>query len=219
MEENKVVESGENTNGDNTISVEAIKDYISNNLSDNSVIDLVKDINNKFLETEHGKNYLQPKLDSFFSKGLESFKIKTLPTLIEDEISKRNPAETPEQKRIRELEEKITRQELDKNRSNIKAEATKLLSEKGLPVSLADYLYFDTPEGARNAINNLEIDYQMTLNKAVTDKLKTTSKVPTNTNVTEIGDMTKAKLMSMSLKESTEFYNKNPELYKRIMGS
>ena len=57
-----------------------------------------------YLETDEGRQILQPRLDQYFTKGLETWKGKTLPGVIEEEITKRFPGETEEQKRLRSLE-------------------------------------------------------------------------------------------------------------------
>ena len=73
-----------------------------------------------YLATEQGKKFIQPKLDRYFNKGLESWKTNHLETLVNDEISKRYPAETPEMKRIRELEQKLEAQ----SKENLRKELT-----------------------------------------------------------------------------------------------
>ena len=40
-----------------------------------------------FLDGEQGKKYLQPKMDAYFSKGLDSWKANNLEKLINDESS------------------------------------------------------------------------------------------------------------------------------------
>lgn len=87
----------------------------------------------KFLETNEGRKVLQPKLDAHFSKSLETWKANNLEALIEEEIQKRNPTETPEQKRIRELEEKLQKQEREAKLAKLKEKALQHATEKGLP--------------------------------------------------------------------------------------
>ncbi|MEH7346463.1 DUF4355 domain-containing protein [Bacillus sp. JJ1532] len=94
-----------------------------------------------FLDTDEGKRLLQPKLDQYYTKGLDTWKSNHLQKLIDDAVSKAtNPNETPEQKRIRELEEKIANSEAESLRKELKANALSQLSEKKLPTFLVDYL-------------------------------------------------------------------------------
>lgn len=213
----------ENTNNANNkeLTFEDVLGFLQSNSESEEVKSYTETNVKKYLDSERGKLYLQPKLDSFFSKGLESWKAKTLPSIIDEEILKRNPTETPEQKRIRELEEKLNRQELNTQRNAIKATSMKVLNSKGMPTSFADYLTFDTEAGARNAINNLELEWTVALDKAVTERLKTNGKNPKgqeNAGFDPKG-MTREKLLKMPLKESTDFYNNNPDLWRTIMNS
>lgn len=94
-----------------------------------------------YLDTEDGKRLLQPKLDQYYTKGLETWKSNHLQKLIDEAVSKAtNPNETPEQKRIRELEEKIANSEAESLRKELKANALTHLSDKKLPTFLVDYL-------------------------------------------------------------------------------
>lgn len=192
---------------------EKVIDYLN---SDNNIY---KEVVEEFLTTEQGKNFIQPKMDSFFSKGLETWKINNLDKIVSEKVAELNPSETPEQRRIRELEEKLNRQESATKQTNLKNKAINYLSEKKMPTSIAEYIKADTEEGVRNTINNLEIEWTLALDEAVTKRFKEAGNTPkgaTSSNK-DTGAMTKEKLMSMSVKESTEFYNKNPQLFRQIM--
>ncbi|MCM3394862.1 MULTISPECIES: DUF4355 domain-containing protein [Cytobacillus] len=94
-----------------------------------------------YLDTEEGKKILQPKLDQNFTKGLETWKSNHLQKLIDEEVAKvKNPNETPDQKRIRELEEMIANDRAEKLRSDLKSSAVTSLTDKKLPTFLVDYL-------------------------------------------------------------------------------
>ena len=43
----------------------------------------------KYLESDDGKKYIQPTLDKYHSKGLESWKASSLPKILDEEIKKR----------------------------------------------------------------------------------------------------------------------------------
>jgi hypothetical protein len=100
-----------------------------------------------FLDTEEGKKILQPRLDSNFTKGLETWKSNHLQKLLDDAVAKaKNPNETPDQKRIRELEEKLAQSDAEKLREQLKNEAVSSLTEKKLPTFLVDYLLGNNSE-------------------------------------------------------------------------
>ena len=63
------------------------------------------------LEIAEGQKLIQPKLDKYFNKGLETWKQNNLEKLIDEEIAKRYPEETPEMRRIKELEQKLAEKE------------------------------------------------------------------------------------------------------------
>jgi len=203
------------------VTFEDVKKFMEENKATQEVLDFTKTNAQAYLETEDGKKFLQPKLDSFFSKGLETWKEKTLPTIIEDEIKKRNPEETPEQKRIRELEDKINNQEKANLKIKLNAQTTKELSDRGLPTGLVDYLNFETEEVMRDSINKLDEMFKPFVDKAVETRLKDTGKTPKGKQETGFDEktMTKEKLLAMSTKESTEFFNQNPELFRQLMSS
>lgn len=171
-----------------------------------------------YLDSEDGKKFLQPKLDSYFSKGLDTWKNNNLQKLIDEEVSKRNPAETPEQKAMRELQVKMAKIESDK----IKAEQVNigqaLAVEKGLPTSLVPYFVGDNESDTRTKMNFLELEFKSMLEKQVEARLKSASATPiVNSNVGG-GDSTPVAkdFMSMSYAERVELYEKNPKLYMQL---
>lgn len=100
-----------------------------------------------YLSTEDGSKILQPIKDQHFSKSLETWKAKNLQSIIDEEVGKRNPKETDEQKRLRKLEEENAAIKKQNRLSDMKGKAVKFASEKNIPVSLFDHLsYPDTEE-------------------------------------------------------------------------
>ena len=82
--------------------------------------------------TTEERKAIQPILDKYHSKGLESWKEKNLPK-IKDEIQKKlNPEETPEQKKLRELEDKLSQSEAERKRERLRNKAIAIVTEKGL---------------------------------------------------------------------------------------
>ena len=208
-----------NQNNQNKEEVTISKEQIEKFLATKEGQDFLQPKLDSFLATKEGQDFLQPKLDSFFSKGLSTWKENNLTKIVEDEIVKRKPEETPEQKRIRELEEKLNAQEKNAFLSNLKTKATKELNSKGLPSELTDFMLYDSEEVMRDSINNFENVFKAYVDKAVDTRLKGTGKTPNTGQKTGFNEkaMTKEKLLSMSLTESTEFYNQNPELFRKLM--
>lgn len=136
---------------------------------------------NAFLDTPEGKKLLQPKLDQHFTKGLETWKEKTLPGLIEEEIKKKFPDETEEQKRLRKLEEELEKERQARVKSELLNKATTLATQKGLPVDLVAYFVGQDEETTVANIGNFETVFQKHLQAAVEAKFKENGRAPVNT--------------------------------------
>lgn len=131
-----------------------------------------------FLDTPEGKKLLQPRLDQHFTKGLETWKEKTLPTLLEEEIKKKFPAETEEQKRLRKLEEELEKERQTRIRAELMNKATTLATQKGLPVDLVSYFVGQDEDNTVNNLTALENIWQQHLEKAVAEKFKDNGRSP-----------------------------------------
>lgn len=158
-----------------------------------------------FLETDEGKKLLQPQLDSYFSKGLDTWKKNNLDKLIDDEVSKRNPQETPEQKQLRELQEKINKMEQEKTREALKNVALTKLSEKKLPTSLVDLLIGQDQETTLANLTKYEETFTSNLQALVDEKLKaggTNPKDGTPPNNDDLSKLSPTQLMSMGYSQA-----------------
>lgn len=169
-----------------------------------------------YLESDEGKKLIQPKMDSYFSKGLDTWKNNNLQKLIDDEVAKRNPAETPEQKAIRDLQQQMAQANAEKVKAEQIALGQAIASEKGLPTSLVPYFIGDNESDTRQKLNFLEMEYKSTLEKQVEARLKNSNTTP-NVNVNK-GNEGEAPtdLTKMSYSERLELYNKNPQLYMQL---
>ncbi|MFE6377303.1 DUF4355 domain-containing protein, partial [Bacillus subtilis] len=88
----------------------------------------------QFVEAdEDAKKWMQSEKDRFFSTSLNSWMESTFPQKLEEEIKKRYPDETPEQKRIRELELKNEEFERNAKIEKMRTMALKTASEKKIP--------------------------------------------------------------------------------------
>ncbi len=203
--------------------INEIKAYIEQNKDNEEVQQLANsfitpDRINGFLEGEDGKKLLQPKMDKYFNKGLESWKANNLNSIVETEVSKRFPAETPESKQLREMQEKLNNMESQTAFEKRKGQAIKSLNEKGLPVGLADYFHADTDEGIGEVISYLEIEWKNAIEKSVTEKLKGHTP-PASQSTGADTTLTKEKIASLPVKDRMKIFNENPELWNKIMNS
>ena len=90
-------------------------------------------------ENEDAKKWHSSQLDSHFTKSLKTWKENNLNKEVEKEIAKRFPAETEDQKRIREMQQKIEQMEAENKRKDLFASATKKANEVGLPIDMVDF--------------------------------------------------------------------------------
>lgn len=138
-------------------------------------IDSVKE----FLEKdEAGKKYLQSLNDAAVTKGLATFKEKTMPGLIEEEIKKKFPDETEEQKKLRILEDDQKKLKDEIKRKDLLNKATTLAVEKRLPLKLVERFLGDDEEGTIKNMELFEAEYNAGVTAAVDAKFKENGREP-----------------------------------------
>lgn len=111
------------------------------------------------------KGYAQSQIDSFVSKGVESFKTNKMPTYIQEAVKKATEPKdlTPEQKQIKELEEKFAQLEKEKleaekrvNRQNLIDDCRKYTAEKNYPTQINEMLDFFVGENLQVSKENVD---------------------------------------------------------------
>jgi len=126
-----------------------------------------------FLEKdEAGKKYLQSQKDAAVTKGIETFKEKTMPNLIEEQIKSKFPEETAEQKRMRELETKQQKLEAEIKRKDMLNKAINYATEKKLPIKFVDRFLGDDENSTIANIDSFGEIYSEAVSKAVEAKFK-----------------------------------------------
>jgi hypothetical protein len=162
-----------------TINLEAVKKFLSDNKENTEVKAYLGELSaptvegvEGFLDTPEGRKLLQPRLDSNFTKGLNTWKEKNLDKLVEDEVKKRNPEETPEQKELRKLREEIESERKARNRESLVNKALKVAKEKSLPDGIIDFFIAEDEEGTTANLVKLEEEYNKAVTAAVDAKFK-----------------------------------------------
>ena len=112
-------------------------------------------------------------------------------------------------KRVAELEAKEKAFALMEN----KVSATKVLSDRGLPIQFVDYIVAEDAETMMTNINNFEKAWKAALADAVNARLA--QPAPKGSTVTQTG-LTKEQFQKMSVSQQAELYKTNPELYKTL---
>ncbi|HDC9561716.1 TPA: DUF4355 domain-containing protein [Staphylococcus aureus] len=147
-----------------------VKDYL-NGLKTVSVDDV-----KGFLDTEEGKRFIQPELDRYHSKGLESWKEKNLEDLIEQEVRKRNPEQSEEQKRISALERELEKRDAEAKREKLRSNALGKAQELNLPTSLVDRFLGDSDEDTEQNLKALKETFDKYVQKGVESKFKSSGR-------------------------------------------
>ena len=129
-----------------------------------------------FLETDEGRRLLQPRLDRYFAKGLKTWQEnnleKEVQARVEAKIKELYPDETPEGKKLRELEKKIEEAERRRIQSELKSLVTTEAHAKGLPVELAQFAVAGDEETTRENLAKIEAVFKAAVQEAVKAKFK-----------------------------------------------
>ncbi|HDE7673311.1 TPA: DUF4355 domain-containing protein [Staphylococcus aureus] len=147
-----------------------VKDYL-NGLKTVSVDDV-----KGFLDTEEGKRFIQPELDRYHSKGLESWKEKNLENLIEQEVRKRNPEQSEEQKRISALEKELEKRDAEAKREKLRSNALGKAQELNLPTSLVDRFLGDSDEDTEQNLKALKETFDKYVQEGIESKFKSSGR-------------------------------------------
>ncbi|MCY8247493.1 DUF4355 domain-containing protein [Bacillus inaquosorum] len=143
-----------------------------------------------FLETDEGKRLIQPRLDSHFTKGLETWKANNLDALVDAKVKELYPEETEEQKRIRKLEKELEDQKTAAQREKLLNKAVSYASEKQLPADVVEFFIGEDEESTMKNLGAFEEKYNAALQKAIETKfqengrdVQSGSNEPTNQNL------------------------------------
>lgn len=167
------------------------------------------------------KSFIDSEKDKHSSKAiataLENFKTKDMKKLIDAEVLKRTgDNETPEQKRIRELEQQFETLQKEKKHAEMVSKYKDVLNEKKIPSQLVDFLLSDDDQVTNANIDLFENSMKVFIDAKVEERMKDTSYTPPR----DKGDtkaITKEEFLKMDLIEQSNFANENPELYQEIM--
>ena len=182
---------------------EALKDYLQGKLISPEGV-------KTYLDTTEGKKLLQPILDRYHNKGLESWKQNNLEALIEEEVSRRNPAETEEQKRIRRLEQQLNEEREYRKRTELTAYAQRLAAEKGLPSDIVDFVIGADLEATETNIETFSRVISDTVQTQVKSRFKDTGRTIPQTRTSSMGEIESLK------KQYAEAQEKNMPLQIRV---
>lgn len=179
---------------------------------------------------ENVKNYLagdeklvQSLTDKRVTTAIDTWKQNNLETEIEKALVSRGYKETEEQKALRELRGELDALRKDKTMAELKTQAIGKLAEAGLPASMVDLVMTDTIEGVGVRIEQLKLNMDLAVTKAVDAKMASTGATggeggidpkKSNGNATH----TIESFMQLSRIEQNQFAVNNPEEFNKLMG-
>ena len=125
------------------------------------------------------KEYVNQQKDQHFSKSIETWKANNLQKLVDEELNKRNPKETAEQKAFRELQEEVKELKLAKTTAENRADAVRSFNAEGLPEDLLDVLDYTDAEKMQAQIERIKTAYKDILSRQVEEQVaKKTGRKP-----------------------------------------
>lgn len=164
---------------DDNANVDELLDFAkSNNNFDVNKVTL-DDYKNMLANNQEIKGYYTSTVDSKVSRSIETWKKNNLNKIIEEEIKKRDNSNlTPEQKQIKELQEKLNNMEQEKVKQELLNTNRTKLKEKGLSEDLAKYINTDEDIEFFNTLINDSVS------KGVKEKINNASyEPPQDTNI------------------------------------
>lgn len=196
---------------------EEVQQYLKDNANSSEVQELFKptaETVNSFLDTEEGAKLLQPRLDSHFSKGLQTWKDNHLAKIIDNEVLKRGE-ETPETKRIKELEQRVAQAEQERTQERLKNIATTTLSEKNLPIELVGLLVGTDEDTTNKNIDLVANVFDKAIKTSVEERFKSNGRQVGN-NSQEQKTITKEEFDKMTYAQKVELYQNEPETFNKL---
>lgn len=178
----------------------------------NPLAGLTKDNVGEFIEKNE---ILKSHRDSFTTKSIETWKANNLQKLIDEGVVKANPEETPEQKQIRELKEAFNNSEAARKRETTRNIVIKTLTEKNLPVELADYLIGENEETTNANITAFEAAILADRKVISEGILKTNGRAP-GSGKPNPNPSNPWKKESYNLTEQMKIMKNNPDLAKTL---
>ena len=155
---------------------------------------------------------IQSESDKRVSQALETQAKKHKRELSLSKLDDEAREKAEKENRIAELEEKLARYEIEKNKSEIKS----VLASRGLSAIFADILNItDDVEKNQANIDTLDKEFKLAVKNEVEKRLaSSTPKGNGNGSV----ELTKDNAKKLSINELNELYTKDPDKFKELFG-
>lgn len=130
----------------------------------------------QFIETDEGQKAFQPIFDQKVTKAINTYREKTVPSLIEEEIQKRFPAKTEDQKQIDALRLEMEQMKAEKTKAEQQSIALEYATKLNVPSDLATHFLGSSAEETRTQIETLSKVLEAERQKVRDSLLKETSR-------------------------------------------
>lgn len=178
---------------------EEVKNYIGGFITSDRVTE--------FLEKEDGKKILQPRLDSYFTKGLSTWKENNIEKLLDEEIKKRFPEKDVKDVELEKVKAELERIKADALRKELTNKALLIADEKKLPKDLVDYFIGNDEENTTKNLERLESVFSKHVESLVQERLKTDHSY-TPPKGDDKGKVSMEDLSNMSVDEINKLWDK-----------
>ncbi len=164
--------------------------------------------------TQENKSFSQADFDREISKMYDKFEKKFSKRAEEAQklasMNAEDKAKYEFEQRVKELENKEKEWTLKEN----KYEASKILSEKNLPIAFADFIVAEDAETMMKNIKLFDDEFKKAVSKEVQSRIG--SNTPKTSTTGLDGNITKEQFAKMSLAEQATLYTNNKELYEQL---
>ena len=189
---------------------EEVKNYIG------GLNPVTTDRANAFLNTEDGKKLMQPKLDTYHSKGLDTWKTNNLQALIDAKVKELYPAADPKDQAMNELKAELAQMKAEGQHKELTIKASKMMQEKKLPMELLDLLIGADETITTSNLTALETVFKSHVEALVAERLKGGYVPPISTPAPGTKNPFKQG-PDFNLTEQGKIYTENPALAAQLI--
>lgn len=160
-------------------------------IEDNQHVDEVlfsKDTLNKLAEESKVlTSYLDSVKDAHLTKGLKTWQDNHLQKYLDEEIAKRYPEESPENKELAALKAKLQEMERESKYKELSNEALKYATEKKLPTEIVDYFIGEDKDSTIANLDKFSDIFTQSLESQIKLRLGSESHKPEGVNDSQSG--------------------------------
>lgn len=122
--------------------------------------------------TDEGKAFLTSEKDKHFTKGLETWKANNVKGLVEAEVKKLYPDESPEMLKIKQLEQQLAEAGTAAQKEKLMNAALKFATDNGIPTKHLSRFLDEDEEKTIALLTDYATDFQSTVDAKVKTKFK-----------------------------------------------